>query len=64
MVGRGGDSKVQISPAVLTRLILGWKMSEEDRNVIRAWAKQRNPELNVVSAYFDPLDQQLKLTCP
>ena len=64
VVGRGGDSKVQINPAVLTRLILGWKMSEEDRNVIRAWAKQRNPELNVVSAYFDPLDQQLKLTCP
>lgn len=64
VVGRGVDSKVQISPTVLTRLILGWKMSEKDRDLIRKWAKERNPELNVASAYFDPLDQQLKLTCP
>jgi hypothetical protein len=64
VIKRGGESRVQFNPAVLTRLILGWRMSEKDQEVIRTWAKERNPELNVVSAYYDPLDQQLKLTCP
>ena len=51
-----------IDPAWLTRLILGWKMPDPDRKMIREWAKQRSPELRVVTAFYDEFKQALKLT--
>jgi hypothetical protein len=53
--------KVQIDPICFTRIILGWRMPEENRAQIREWAKQRDPELTVVTAHYDELDQVLKL---
>jgi hypothetical protein len=58
---RGKGSRVKIDPQWLTRLILGKDMSEADRTSIREWAKQRQPELAVVSAYFDAVDRAIKL---
>lgn len=59
---RGSNPIVRIEPSCLTRLILGKDMSDADRKLIRGWAKQREPELAVVNAYYDELDQVLKLT--
>jgi hypothetical protein len=58
--------KVRIAPSQLTRVILGWKMPKANRKIIREWAKQRTPELTVVSAYFDEYEQSLNLSrqCP
>jgi hypothetical protein len=36
-------------------------MSPENQQQIRLWAKQRDPELLVVSAYFDELHQAIRL---
>ncbi|MGA8012523.1 MAG: DUF2971 domain-containing protein [Candidatus Acidiferrales bacterium] len=58
---RGKGSKVKIDPRWLTRAILGKDMSEPNRKVILEWAKQRQPELAVVSAYFDPVYRMIKL---
>jgi hypothetical protein len=58
---RGKGSKVKFQPDWLMRVILGKNMSESDRKSIRAWSKQRAPELLVVEAYFDPVSRSLKL---
>jgi hypothetical protein len=58
---RGSNPIVRIEPRCLTRLILGKDMSDAHRKLIREWAKQREPELAVVSAYYDELHQVLKL---
>jgi hypothetical protein len=58
---RGSGPKVRIEPTWLTRLILGKDMSEDDQRQIREWAKQRKPDLSVVHAYFDALDQKIRL---
>ena len=57
----GGGRKFKFDPHCLTRIILGWKMPEDHEKMIREWAKQREPELVVVKAYFDELDYKLKL---
>jgi hypothetical protein len=44
---------VPFDPQHLTRLILGRRMPEADRTQIREWAKQRTPELQVVTALWD-----------
>jgi hypothetical protein len=36
-------------------------MAEADKQRIRAWAKERVPELKVVSTIYDPWDQGLKM---
>jgi hypothetical protein len=59
---RGKGSRVKIDPSWLTRVILGKDMTEGHRLLIREWAKQRQPELNVVHADFDQLHQALRLT--
>ena len=59
-----GECKVKIDPRLLTRIILGRKMKDQDRAQIRKWAKEREPELRVVSAYYDKLDQSLQLEAP
>jgi len=58
---RGCASTVPIDPSWLSRIILGWKMSEENRQQIRKWAKQRTPELAVVTASYDELQQKIRL---
>jgi hypothetical protein len=58
---RGQGSKVKIAPRWLTRVILGRNMSGADRKSIREWAKQREPEMTVVDACYDELDQTIKL---
>jgi hypothetical protein len=62
VVPRGKGSKVTIDPRWLTRLILGKNMRDAHRKLIREWAKQREPELTVVSAYYDQLHQVLRLS--
>ncbi|MGD1064591.1 MAG: DUF2971 domain-containing protein [Terracidiphilus sp.] len=61
LIPRRSSCKFQIDPSWLTRLILGWKMAEADKQRIRGWAKGRLPELKVVSAVYDPADQTLKI---
>lgn len=58
---RHSSSKIQIDPLWLTRLILGWKMADADRQRIRRWAKERLPELKVLSTLYDPVDQALRI---
>lgn len=62
VVARNSDGKVAIDPRLLTRIILGRNMQEADRVQIRNWAQQREPELTVVSAYYDEFEQSLKLS--
>ena len=61
VVQRGKGSRVKIDSGWLTRLILGEKMSNINRETISRWAEERDPQLSVVNAYFDPLDQTVKL---
>lgn len=58
--GRGDRIKFH-DPRWLTRVILGMKMSPEHQSLIRGWAEQRHQRLIVAMAYYDPLDQALKL---
>lgn len=60
LLPRQSEPKQSIEPAWLRRLILGWRMPESDRLCIREWAKQRSPELKVVSAIYDDLSQTLR----
>jgi hypothetical protein len=58
---RGSGRLVKIEPQWLTRVILGKDMSEGNQNQICEWAKQRDPQLLVVNAYFDELHQEIRL---
>jgi hypothetical protein len=58
---RGKDGHDKIHPEWLTRIILGELISPEHEASIREWAKQRQPTLVVVKAYFDYTDQVLRL---
>ncbi len=61
LVARGSDGLLPIDPSWLTRVILGWRMPEPHRAQIRAWAKERSPELRVVDTSYDELDQVLRI---
>jgi len=61
LAARRSDSILKIDPLWLTRVVLGWKMPQAERSQIREWAKQRSPELKVVDAAYDELDQVLKV---
>jgi hypothetical protein len=61
LIPRNSRCKEQIDPSWIARLILGKDMAEADKEQIRKWAKERLPELKVVSAIYDPLDQALKI---
>jgi hypothetical protein len=39
-------------------------MTEVHRKTIREWAKERQPELIVIEAYYDALHQALRLRTP
>ena len=36
-------------------------MSDENKNTIRMWAKERKPELTVVTTYYDATRRAIKL---
>ena len=54
-------NKVKFDPVWLTRIILGQAMSEENKNTIRLWAKERKPEFAVVTTYYDATQRALEL---
>lgn len=54
-------SKVPIDPSWLTRIILGKAMSEENKNQIRLWARERTPELTVVTTFYDATTRSIRL---
>ena len=56
-----GRSKVKFEPAWLTKIILGKAMSDENKNLIRLWAKERKPELAVATTYYDAASRSIKL---
>lgn len=58
---RNRGTKVKIEPSWLSRIILGPSMPTASRSQIRAWADERVPELAVVDAYYDDLQQRLML---
>jgi hypothetical protein len=58
---RGGVPLVKIEPQWLTRIILGKNMSPDNQKHVCEWAKQRDPELHVVDAYFDEFHQEIRL---
>src|ERR1700680_3757483 len=62
VLARGKGSKVKIDPNWLIRIILGKDIADAHRQLILEWAKQRQPELNVVTAHFDHLHQMLGFT--
>jgi hypothetical protein len=61
VVVHGGGRTITIEPQWLTRLILGERMTDSNQQIVRQWARQRQPELRVVNAYFDELHQELRL---
>jgi hypothetical protein len=58
---RGMGSKVRIDPRWLKRLILGKSVSAQNEQVIRDWARQRVPDLALVKAHYDSVEQMIKL---
>jgi hypothetical protein len=46
---KDGRINVKFDPVWLTRIMLGKAMSEENKNTIRLWAKERRPELAVAT---------------
>ena len=56
-----GRSKVKFNPRWLTRIILGKDMSEDHKKQIREWAKQREPELTIVTAYYDAAQRAIRI---
>jgi hypothetical protein len=61
VLARGQGSKVKIDPRWMTRLILGRLISKSHEEAIRDWARQRTPELAVVKADYDTVDQKIIL---
>jgi hypothetical protein len=62
VLSRHRGSKVKIEPGWLRRLILGKNVSVQNEQVIRAWALQRVPDLAVVKAHYDTVEQKIKLS--
>lgn len=58
---RGKGSRVKIDPHWLARLIVGKDMSPADQDLIRKWASLRRPELVVVTAYYDPVNREIRI---
>ncbi len=58
---RNSAARVKIDPKWLNRLILGKDVLDATRKTIRDWAKERLPELPVSDAYYDTVDQTIKL---
>jgi hypothetical protein len=58
IVGRrsAGSGTIAFNPLLLTRIILGKKVTEEHQSLIREWAEKRVPSLRVESALDMVLD--------
>ena len=52
---------ITIDPVLLTRIILGKDMAGDLRAQIVQWAQERNPQLVVQRAEYDPSKQALQL---
>jgi hypothetical protein len=52
---------ITIDPVLLTRIILGKDMTGDLRTQIVQWAQERNPQLVVQRAEYDPSKQALRL---
>ncbi|MGA8429430.1 MAG: hypothetical protein WB729_06385 [Candidatus Sulfotelmatobacter sp.] len=61
LIARRSNPILRIDPSWLTRIILGTKMPQSDRNQIRDWTRQRSPELRVAEASYDELDQVIRI---
>jgi hypothetical protein len=61
VLARGQGSKVKIDPRWMSRLILGRNISEEYEQTIRTWARERSRQLPVVKAFYDSVEQTIKL---
>jgi hypothetical protein len=58
--GQGPTVKMN-DPHWLNRIILGKDMADDNRQQIREWAKQREPQLTVVEVYLDPVSRAIKI---
>jgi len=58
---KDGRIKVKFDPAWLTRIILAKATSEENKNTIRLWAKERKPKLAVATTYYDATQRAIRL---
>ena len=56
-----GGPTFDVGPDALTRVFIGDAMTAADETQIRAWARQRVPELGVARAVYDPYSQALRL---
>jgi len=56
-----GGPPFPVGPDALRRIILGDAMTAADETQIRAWARQRVPELSIRRAVYDPYSQALML---
>lgn len=58
---RDPNNRVRINPNCLTRIIIGKDMKPEHEEQIREWAEHREPQLEVVNAYYDAASRSIKL---
>jgi hypothetical protein len=58
---RNFGDRARFKPEWLTRIILGRAMSEENKTKIRAWAKERNPQLTVATTKYDATKRAIVL---
>jgi hypothetical protein len=54
---RNRGSKMKLDPRWLKRLILGKDIAKEHEEIIRSWAHERVPNLAVVKARYDAIEQ-------
>jgi hypothetical protein len=55
------NNRARIDPNCLTRIIIGKTMKKEHEEQIREWARQREPELRIVKAYYDAASRSIKI---
>ena len=58
---RDPGNRARINPHCLTRIIVGKDIKAEHAEQIREWARQREPQLRVVNAYYDAASRSIKL---
>jgi hypothetical protein len=61
MLTPGSGPILKIPTSTLTRVLLGEHMPESDKEKIRAWVAKRKPPVPVLTAYFDDLEQEIRL---
>ncbi len=55
------DGKYNIQPEWMSRIILGYRMPDADKELIRQWCSERKPKLRIAQSYFDPYEQKILL---